>query len=471
LRLIRHAESKNNQVYRDARFLFRGGTPEFDYHGWESYVAQHRSSDPTLSDDVGVQQQVHLTNYLVPHLIHHASSPVEVIVSPMMRTLETIRPTLEKLQGRTHINVNALYHESEGCHCNNVAEPGMAPSDITHLLKDCIQDDTQISFTGFRDLTKGWYEHGTGAETREESEFRAATFFLWLCEHLDQQLATPADDVYDAGVMPTLGEQDTATTEHTEDGCTTPQEVAIKVRKRRTCLLIGHGDFMSLVLKRIVTGFGHAVENEGIPHRSAFVHFNTGITELEYFGKGRFLIMSQNATPHIHPEDHSKLRGGGYLKDGWSYLMPSDQFILDQEVGIAYADDEIDDHVREQTDALRALYLKDSASEVATVATGLSVEALGGKSVSFFVKRGLQVVGCAKYDETTATMTDVVIRPSARDSKVGEALVGAVRSHARKLGRSGSLYVKVSTSGESNNFFEQLGFEEVKGEEHHKMDI
>ena len=183
------------------------------------------------------------------------------------------------------------------------------------------------------------------------------------------------------------------------------------------------------------------------------------------------LIMSQNATPHIHPEDHSKLRGGGYLKDGWSYLMPSDQFILDQEVGIAYADDEIDDHVREQTDALRALYLKDSASEVATVATGLSVEALGGKSVSFFVKRGLQVVGCAKYDETTATMTDVVIRPSARDSKVGEALVGAVRSHARKLGRSGSLYVKVSTSGESNNFFEQLGFEEVKGEEHHKMDI
>jgi hypothetical protein len=33
-----------------------------------------------------------------------------------------------------------------------------------------------------------------------------------------------------------------------------------------------------LVLKRIVAGFGHAVEEEGVPHRSAFVHYNTGIT-------------------------------------------------------------------------------------------------------------------------------------------------------------------------------------------------
>ena len=42
---------------------------------------------------------------------------------------------------------------------------------------------------------------------------------------------------------------------------------------------------MSLVLKRIVAGFGHSVEKEKVPHRSAFVHNNTGITELEYFGE------------------------------------------------------------------------------------------------------------------------------------------------------------------------------------------
>ena len=51
---------------------------------------------------------------------------------------------------------------------------------------------------------------------------------------------------------------------------------------------VGHGDFMSLVLKRIVAGFGHSVEKEKVPHRSAFVHNNTGITELEYFGKLAF---------------------------------------------------------------------------------------------------------------------------------------------------------------------------------------
>jgi hypothetical protein len=52
LRLIRHAESKNNQVYRDARFLFRGGTPDFDQDGWESHVAQYRSQiQPSVTLD------------------------------------------------------------------------------------------------------------------------------------------------------------------------------------------------------------------------------------------------------------------------------------------------------------------------------------------------------------------------------------------------------------------------------------
>ena len=84
---------------------------------------------------------------------------------------------------------------------------------------------------------------------------------------------------------------------------------AVKMRKRRTFILIRHGDFMSLVLKRviIVTGFGHAIETAGIPHRAAFFHFNTGITELKYFGTGWFLIMSQIASPHIQPKDYDEV--------------------------------------------------------------------------------------------------------------------------------------------------------------------
>lgn len=50
IRLIRHAESRNNQVYGEARRLFRGGTPEFDLQGWLKYVDDHRCADPGLSD-------------------------------------------------------------------------------------------------------------------------------------------------------------------------------------------------------------------------------------------------------------------------------------------------------------------------------------------------------------------------------------------------------------------------------------
>jgi len=124
VRLIRHAESQNNQVYRDARFLFRGGTPDFDEEGWNSYVDKHRKADPGLSD-TGIQQSQHLADFLVPHLQNQASHPVRVVTSPMKRTLETIRPTLERLNaGGEHVCqviCNAFYHESEGCHIREKA--------------------------------------------------------------------------------------------------------------------------------------------------------------------------------------------------------------------------------------------------------------------------------------------------------------------------------------------------------------
>ncbi len=135
---------------------------------------------------------------------------------------------------------------------------GMNPQEITQLMKDATSD---LEFTGFPLENRGWYVHGVGAETRSQSEARAAKFYTWLCEHLDEQLygsdAETNDDVFDAGVA--LPEEE----HECEHDLFTP-----KTRKRRTTLLIGHGDFMSLVLKRIVAGFGHVVETEGIPHRT-----------------------------------------------------------------------------------------------------------------------------------------------------------------------------------------------------------
>jgi hypothetical protein len=121
LQFIRHAESGNNEVYRNARYIYRGGTPDFDEEGWKHYVETHRKADPTLSDK-GYKQADHLAKYLVPHLENQASLPVRIITSPMRRTLETIKPTLEGLQKASgeqpnvHIIVCAFYHESEGCH-------------------------------------------------------------------------------------------------------------------------------------------------------------------------------------------------------------------------------------------------------------------------------------------------------------------------------------------------------------------
>ena len=100
-----------------------------------------------------------------------------------------------------------------------------------------------------------------------------------------------------------------------------------RLRRRRTVLAIGHGDFMSVVLKRLVGGYvgcgrgGRLVEQSGLPHRTAFAHYNTGITELEYFGHSRFIVMTTNVTPHIPPERYRELRSGGTLRDGWAFTV------------------------------------------------------------------------------------------------------------------------------------------------------
>jgi broad specificity phosphatase PhoE len=306
--MIRHAESANNEVYRNARLIYKGGTPQFDYHGWENYVNKNRAADPTISS-TGIKQATKLKEYLVPHLNHQASQPVKVITSPMTRTIKTILPTLQALKReKVDLVVNGLYFESEGCHLKGTPLPGMNQNEIKDILSQSIdigdtQSDTQSdnqsdstihahdpTFVGFHeDPNLGWYNYGLGPETRSESEVRATAFYTWLCEYLDEQLMSPNiekndndngnDDIYDAGV--TLPEE---VDEIDHD------KLSERHRRRRTVILVGHGDFMSLCLKRIISGFGHSVENFGITHRTAFTHFNTGITELEYFGKGMLFI-------------------------------------------------------------------------------------------------------------------------------------------------------------------------------------
>jgi hypothetical protein len=329
-----------------------------------------------------------------------------------------------------------------------------------------------LDFVGFHPTNPhaGWYHYGIGPETRHESEQRAAKFYVWFCEYLNEQL-------YHNPMNNNNNNNSTTTTSATMS------------TGRNIQLLIGHGDFMSLVLKRIVSGFGHAVETVGIPHRSAFVHWNTGITELEYFGHGRFLIMSTNTTPHLHHNERH-LFSGGTLKDGWSYLMPD--ISNTTEVSMVFSDEELDDHVLEQREALKALYLSSKESETLlssineTTTTDLTVEQqtddmcnnryYHGNNIDtgpnetnndnddlrckhFIVKRGLQVVGVASYSEKTGHVFDVAVRPSG-GTEVTKALFQAVKTHTKQIGRSGSLLVFPRTE-ESKRLFESVGFAEV----------
>lgn len=443
IKLIRHAESMNNQMYRDARFLFKGGTPEFDFDGWTNYVDQHRKADPGISDR-GRLQAKQLCDYLTPHLKNQASHPVQIITSPMRRTLETILPTLEALGDEAHVIVNALYHESEGCHLKDVADPGMNQIDIQKFLE---KGGSRLDFVAFHeDPTVGWYAHGIKAETRAESEKRASAFYAWFCDYLDIQFdaAQLDDDIYDAGVMlpDEARELDY-------------EKFSPKQRKRRTVLCIGHGDFMSLVLKRIVTGFGHFVEHTGNPHRSAFVHYNTGISELEYFGKGRFLVMSHNNTPHLSQDPD--LLTGGSLKDGWSYLMPDEEVMLYQEVSSYFAD-EVDGHVKEQAEALRNLYSSRHsflARQASSVDSDDNDDDHYKNEMTFVVKRGLQVVGCVSFDDKSGLISNLIIRPSVKGSTVDKDLLNAVIQHASV---SGLNEIKAKQTNDCIDFCEAHNF-------------
>mmetsp|Transcript_4966 Transcript_4966/g.7824 ORF Transcript_4966/g.7824 Transcript_4966/m.7824 type:complete len:512 (+) Transcript_4966:107-1642(+) len=469
IRLIRHGESQNNQVYRDARRIYNGGTPDFDLKGWLQYVDDRRSADPGLSD-IGKIQAKKLAQYLKPHLMNQASRPVRFVVSPMQRTIATILPTLEALNGNNsdggddpgacNVMINGFYFESEGCHTREKVEPGMNAKQINaSLLKPA--GVKNASFEGFQNGEEnGWYSHGKGPETRHESEERAAKFYVWMMEYLDQQLSEVEEqevhDIFDAGVtLP--GEE--------HEQC--HDRLGPRTRTRRTAIFVGHGDFMSLVLKRIVAGFGHAVEKQTVPHRSAFVHFNTGITELEYFGNGRFLIMSQNNMPHLSGPDGGSYITGGYLKDGWSYLMPTDG-CLDSEVSVAFSD-EVQPHVQEQTEALRSLYLsKKESTSTSSDNQAKDDEDNSGTELTVVVKRGLQVVGCASLNEKTGRLSDVVVRPSARRSQVGHSLIEAVKNHA-KQSNIDKIVAQTNTL-DQKEFFEKMGFSSVDPFEGDKSD-
>ena len=122
------------------------------------------------------------------------------VISPMQRTIQTILPTLEELADDADVMINGIYFESEGCHTREKVEPGMNADKINESLLHP-SGVRNARFEAFQTgAENGWYAHGTGPETRLESEVRAAQFTVWMMEYLDKQLAESGEDIFDAGV-------------------------------------------------------------------------------------------------------------------------------------------------------------------------------------------------------------------------------------------------------------------------------
>mmetsp|Transcript_30001 Transcript_30001/g.64262 ORF Transcript_30001/g.64262 Transcript_30001/m.64262 type:complete len:541 (-) Transcript_30001:2834-4456(-) len=503
--MIRHAESNNNKVYAKAKDLFRFGSSDFDLDGFSSYVDTHRRADPHLSPLGTLQAATLADDYLNPSLLEHrASSPVRILCSPMLRTLLTIRPTLErfilsttssrndkgspdskKFQQKIHMTIVSFYHEIEGCHTKGKAEPGMNRKEIYDCLFQHLLDDEQLQikgsdideivtldFVGFDQAKEdGWYVGYTGHELRIDAEARAAKYCLWLSDYLDGLMYSDEYNLDDGN--------NTANNDLFDVGCLLPGEdlenqhdnFSQRMRRRRTVLAVGHGDFMSVVLKRLVGGYvgcgkgGRLVEQSGLPHRTAFAHYNTGITELEYFGHSRFIVMTTNVTPHIPQERHRELRSGGTLRDGWAFTVtPVPDVTVGTEVVSNNGDDSNDcdrlhDHDREQKAALGALYLSSSSLDEEILRSGekSTDSANDENSLRFVVKRGFQVLAVATYSGCNGLLTDVAIRPTGC---VEYTLFDAIKSHAR-LQKQSEVALRVRPRALKNKkLFATMGFVE-----------
>ncbi len=178
--------------------------------------------------------------------------------------------------------------------------------------------------------------------------------------------------------------------------------------------------------------------------------------------------MGTNQTPHLnHVTDLDLLSGGG-LKDGWAYIMPPDKHIMD-ETGHAELEVDMDDHLKEQTEALKNLYAyRRRSSDLSTEdnKNALSVQEINGafirmnsngNEVSILVKRGLEVVACASLNDQTGFLTDVVVRPSAKKGKAWKILVEEAKQFTLKTLENKVLRVQVDTD-EEESFYRENGF-------------
>lgn len=228
--LIRHAESLNNQLVTQ--------TPFAEY-------LRTRTPDPPLSDRGEAQAEL-----LGRYLGKGETGIDELFASPMLRALQTVRPTAETLGLRPKLWI--ALHEDGGMFTGDprsadgaIGHPGLTRAEFErdHPGIDLVDDVTET----------GWWT--VGWETQAASQGRALLVAAELRDRAERERAE--------GVDTTIG-------------------------------LVSHGVFLDFLLKAL---FGR------LPDRSmAFALNNTGLSLVDLRRSDRAFLRYLNRTEHLPPD-------------------------------------------------------------------------------------------------------------------------------------------------------------------------
>jgi broad specificity phosphatase PhoE len=233
LLLIRHAESANNLLATQ--------------HPMPAYM-QLRSPDPGITER-GVEQ----ADLLARHLGKGDHGITDIYVSPMLRALQTARPTVAALDLSPRLWV--AIHEDGGMFTGDPRVPDTVRSHPGMTRADFLRDHPEFELVD--EITDdGWWT--AGWEDLAACQARAIRVAADL-NHRAQE-------------------------EHARAG--EPHESVVA--------LVSHGIFLDALIKAL---FGH------LPDRRHHYHLNnTALTLLDFTPSGRILLRYLNRTEHLPPD-------------------------------------------------------------------------------------------------------------------------------------------------------------------------
>jgi 2,3-bisphosphoglycerate-dependent phosphoglycerate mutase len=351
-----------------------------DHPELEARSEAARAPDPELTGR-GREQAARLAAGLAERT---AGERVLLASSPMRRALHTALPVAEALTlDRSRFWCHAELYEVGGCYLGETVHPGATAAEL--------EAGFPVTCHAFAD-NHGWFAGRTRPEHGVEAGQRVERVVRWI----EATLAAP--------------------------------EVGFD-----TAIVIAHGDLLTRWLRRWL----------GVSWRTslAFVHGNTGITELRWHPALGVLLLGLNDLGHLPPSLHS---GSRFADAWWRYATP--ELVVDRHEGS-----------RGVEPALWAAALALREAELLS-REGTRIEdyrASDARSVHFLARVDGTLAGTAQYDPELDRLRQMVVARAFRHGRVGRALIDAARAEAARRGRD---RLRVHAWSASEPFYRQVGF-------------